>query len=85
MATLTLTHHAATKVRGFGLSPDAVIRATAFPSVRYPSRNHPGQERWIIRVPGASESTALVVDPDKGIVITAYVNTRETPLRPDQR
>lgn len=74
-----ITHHAKQQARTKGVDPAALHAAAVDPDIRYPSRNHPGQER---RIRGG---ICVVVDPATDTVITVYAHRIVTPLRPDQR
>ncbi len=75
---MRITHHAKRQAEAKGFAPRAVALAAQDPDVRYPSRNHPGQER---RIRGG---ICAVVDPATDTVVTVYLHLVVTPLRPDQ-
>lgn len=74
-----MTKHALVKITENGWDPKVVHECYNNPTVVYPSRNHPGQER---RIGGGM---CLAVETATGIVVTAYVHQVATGLRKDQQ
>ena len=77
------TRHFLKQAEEKGVKQADVDAVLSFPGTKYESRNHPGQYRLTGR------GICLVVKPEPNtgrlVVITVYVNTTETPRRPDQK
>jgi hypothetical protein len=72
------TLHAQHVARAKRFHPLAMLDAANDPDVSYASHLHPGQHKHI------KGDLCVVVDREKGMIITAFLNVVETPLRPDQ-
>lgn len=75
---MRLSRHAREQALAKGFPLDDVIAAAEHPSLRYPSRSHPGQVRCV------RGDLCVVVDPAMHLVITVYTHLTRTPLRADQ-
>jgi hypothetical protein len=74
---ITPTFHLTKQAEAKGFDINEVMRAANDPSVRYPSRNHPGQHMHV--------RGKYVVVVEGNTAITTFLNITPTPLRPDQR
>lgn len=75
----SLLPHAARQAEAKGFPVTAVLAAANQPTITYPNRRYPGQERHI------AGDVVAVVDPTRQVVVTVYSNVRETAPRPDQQ
>lgn len=73
---MNLSRHIIAQAERKGFSLKAIKLAAEQPTIRYASRNHPGQMRHI--------RGDYVVVVEGNTAITAYLNVVKTPLRKDQ-
>ncbi len=73
-----LTHHCKAQAEAKGIRESRILRAAENPTVTYESRNHPGQHRHV------RDGIVAIVDRERQVVVTVYLNVERTALRPDQ-
>jgi hypothetical protein len=78
MAQLILSKHCVLQAREKGIDLQAIRDAAINPDVTYESNRYPGQYKYI------KGDICAVVDPERAIVITVFLNVVRTPLRKDQ-
>lgn len=74
-----LLPHAVKTAANKGFSKEAVLEAANEPHHTYDNGRFKGQKRHV------RGTICAVVDPERKVVITAYLNTIETAIRPDQQ
>lgn len=74
----SLLPHATRQAQMKGFDQTDVLAAANTPTITYPNRKYPGQERHI------GGRIVAVCDPTRQVVVTVYENVRETAPRADQ-